>query len=899
MNGYAPLMIVPYSINQGPSPRRVLATQTTTAQTPGELLARVNTPVGSGDPLQKDKQAISIQLVLVLAIGLFLTGTSRLEAETREVIADPTLSAGPLHRLFFGNDYRDLWTTPIDIEVLDLSREAGGLEAAFRVGGAQTFGLAFKGADGKSYTFRSLVKNQTQNLNADLRDSFIGRISQDQLASIHPASTSMVPPLAKAAGVLHNTPRLVVLPDDPALGEFRELFAGRVGTIEEFPTKASDTYEGFEKATDIIKSEELVTRWLASPAVRVDATELLRLRLFDFFLGDWDRHANNHRWAKLPGKPEWQPLPEDRDQAFVTFEGVALAILRPYEPRLLKYEEEYPSSFGLIAQGWPIHRWFMAELDRDAWIDMANELKTRITDEAINEAVSLMPKPYFDLTAETLVHTMKARRDRLPEIADRIYRYTNAEVDVQATDQSDHIDLRDPGDGLIEVSIASTAGATPYFKRQLNPTETKSLRVHLRDGQNTVMCHGTLNRKIKIDVIGSQAQDELQGCETANLRFTETEEIERRKTNPRVKPSPFSKIGLPTKNIPPESDRPRDWRHSAVPTYRASVSSTDGLIFSYGRDFRVFEFGKNPFGQRHKVSAAVSPGRAAFDVNYNGTFQHWDPNHQTTFTANLSGIEQAYFFGFGNDTTDEGDNDFFETDKTQVNFGTGTSYLASPDLKLFSGVLFNFSSTDDDDNTLLSELAPLGVGDFSWATIFAGFDYDTRDHRAVIKPGMRIELKAGFSPGVFDVDSSFGSIEGRASGFFRAGERSMVVLRIGGRNISGTFPFQEAAYIGGATTVRGLDENRFAGDASIFANAEFRYAIGTASAWLPKAEYSVLVFSDVGRVFSDINVDSDQYHGSLGTGISVSALDDTLLASLAFTVSDEGGSVIFDAGFGF
>ena len=163
----------------------------------------------------------------------------------------------------------------------------------------------------------------------------------------------------------------------------------------------------------------------------------------------------------------------------------------------------------------------------------------------------------------------------------------------------------------------------------------------------------------------------------------------------------------------------------------------------------------------------------------------WDPKHQTTFTANLSGIEQADFFGFGNDTTDEGDSDFFETDKTEINFGTSTSYLTLPNLNLFSGVLFNFSSTDNDDTTLLSELAPLGIGDFSWATIFAGFDYDTRDRSAVINPGMRVELKASFSPGVFDVDSSFGSIEGRASGFFSSGERSMVVLRAGGRKVSG------------------------------------------------------------------------------------------------------------------
>ena len=73
-------MIVPYSINQRLSPRRVLATQTSTAQNPGELLAQVNTPVGSGDPVQKDIQTIGIQLVLVLAIALFFTGASRLEA---------------------------------------------------------------------------------------------------------------------------------------------------------------------------------------------------------------------------------------------------------------------------------------------------------------------------------------------------------------------------------------------------------------------------------------------------------------------------------------------------------------------------------------------------------------------------------------------------------------------------------------------------------------------------------------------------------------------------------------------------------------------------------------------------------------------------------------------------
>ena len=42
------------------------------------------------------------------------------------------------------------------------------------------------------------------------------------------------------------------MPDDAALGEFREIFAGLLGTIEEYPTKASADYAGFHDAIDIV-----------------------------------------------------------------------------------------------------------------------------------------------------------------------------------------------------------------------------------------------------------------------------------------------------------------------------------------------------------------------------------------------------------------------------------------------------------------------------------------------------------------------------------------------------------------------------------------------------------------------------------------------------------------------
>ena len=77
------------------------------------------------------------------------------------MVAGANYSAGALKKLVFGNAYRDIWTLSIQVELLDLAREAGGIEPLRRVGGLQTAGLALRGADGRSYTFRGVAKDPT------------------------------------------------------------------------------------------------------------------------------------------------------------------------------------------------------------------------------------------------------------------------------------------------------------------------------------------------------------------------------------------------------------------------------------------------------------------------------------------------------------------------------------------------------------------------------------------------------------------------------------------------------------------------------------------------------------------------------------------------------------------
>src|SRR5438270_135745 len=155
--------------------------------------------------------------------------------------------AGWLHRWLLGAHYRDLWTTPLQVDVVDLARCGGGLAPLKRGGGRQTKSLRLQAADGHVYIFRSVDKDPTAAIPPELRATFVQRILEDQTSSTNPAGALVVGPLLGAAGVHHVEPRLMVMPDDPRLDSF-PVFKGMLGHLEERPTVDPEEDVGFERA---------------------------------------------------------------------------------------------------------------------------------------------------------------------------------------------------------------------------------------------------------------------------------------------------------------------------------------------------------------------------------------------------------------------------------------------------------------------------------------------------------------------------------------------------------------------------------------------------------------------------------------------------------------------------
>jgi outer membrane protein assembly factor BamA len=176
---------------------------------------------------------------------------------------------------------------------------------------------------------------------------------------------------------------------------------------------------------------------------------------------------------------------------------------------------------------------------------------------------------------------------------------------------------------------------------------------------------------------------------------------------------------------------------------------------------------------------------------------------------------------------------------------------------------------------------------------------DTRDRSNAATRGVMLELGGSIYPAVWDVDSTFGETHGEVRTYLTPALplTPTLALRVGGRKLWGHYPFFEAAFIGGASTVRLGRVNRYAGDAATYGSAELRLPLAQVQLVLP-AELGIFGLADAGRVFL-AGESSDKWHAAFGGGVSLAYLGRANTVSLAVAKSEERTAFYIQAGFGF
>ncbi|HSM05616.1 MAG TPA: hypothetical protein VK858_13460 [Longimicrobiales bacterium] len=398
-----------------------------------------------------------------------------------------TYPANAVERWLFGDLNRHLWRREFTVPVLSLDSLGGGVVVEEVSGGKQTLGLRMRGENGIEYQFRSIVKDATRLLPDPIDESALTGLLDDQMAAQFPLAAMVVAEILETAGVDVAKPAPVVLPDDERLGEYREAFAGRMGWVEVRPDEREGDRPGWDGSSKVTGSEELYEELAENPDSRVDAPALIRARLIDMLVGDWDRHSDQWRWASFEedGRIRWEPIPRDRDWAFARIDGLITRIGGWIKGDYIGFSDEHPDVSRLVSSADNLERRLLGEVDRDEYLRQARELRAVLTDSALAAAVDVLPPTYLVTEREWLLEGLTARRDALLDVADEWYALRAEEVDVFGTEQVDVFEVTRTFDGLLTVLIRTGSADGPVrFERTFRPGTTETVRLHWTEGQD-------------------------------------------------------------------------------------------------------------------------------------------------------------------------------------------------------------------------------------------------------------------------------------------------------------------------------------------------------------------------------------------------------------------------------
>jgi hypothetical protein len=833
----------------------------------------------------------------LVALGL---GTPVAEAQSREelpawadslavVTPGPTYGKSGLWTVFAGRHYRDLWTIPIRVPVVNLQRFAGGLTPLAAHAGHQTTSLRFSGADGKQYQFRTINKDPTALLAPALQGSAYAKALQDGVSASFPGAPLVANPLLVSAGVLVDNQTLALLPDDPTLGEFRDKWKGVLGLLEERPPSTSDSTETLGPKR-VVSPAGLFRRIDKSPDHRVDTRAFLRARLMDMYLGDRDRHRDQFRWADFGGKHPtvWQPISRDHDEAFVQLDGLSLDLARFYFPPLITFHDEYPSHVRLNWHSREIDRRFLAGLDRATWDSVATALQRTLTDAAIDSAVRRMPAEMYPVGGPRLDSVLRARRDGLVGEALSYYAFLSRQVEIRATDAAEVAEVNRVDPHHLEVTVRAKKEEQPYFHRVFADSETREVSLKMWGGDDRVVVRGNEPSAIRLRVVSGAGDDVLvDSTASGGTRFYDDSgnNVTEGSRPIDLNTKRYDEwIGSDTNRYPP-----REWGSWTRPLPWLEISSDLGLFIGAGLRRTTYGFRKEPYASEVRVRAGYATAAQAGRLDFDADVHPENSAHFWRVHAMASGLETLRFYGPGNDSPNEGTSDFFRVDQQRYELMPA---LVVPVGKLEVGVgpLVRFTSTGQNNGRFIATLADTITGgqDFGQVGGRLTLDLDALDRDTLPLRVLHITAVGEVNPATWDVESAFGSVQAQVEGTVSADTPASpsLALRVGGRKVWGEFPFFESAFVGGSHTVAGYHSNRFAGDASLYGGALVRLTAGAAPLALP-AIWGVFGNFDLGRVY--VGGDSPGgWHTGGGGGLWLGFLDRKNSASLGIATSSEG-----------
>ncbi|GAB5535853.1 MAG: metallophosphoesterase [Rubricoccaceae bacterium] len=818
-------------------------------------------------------------------------------------------------RWLIGSHYRETWATPVRAPVLDFDTEAGGLTVLRSGGDRQSQSLFLEGGDGRVYRLRSIDKDPANPFSLGFTFGVAHEWGQDATSGLYPFGALVAARLSDAAGLYHTNPRVVVVPDDPRLGRYRESLRGKLMWFEEHPDESGEGQAFFGNAENLVGSAKLRRELDGDADHRVDAPFYLRARLFDMLIGDWDRHRDQWRWGAFePGVLDttltgdaatkgkvYRPVARDRDFALNDRNGLIFRLGQPHLPKLQGLTPEYVNINGLTEGGRPQDLRLMAPLDRADWRRVAEDLRAALTDEAIEAALQTLPPEAYALDAERLRKALRSRRDELVTAAMAWYNILSPIVDVVGTQDKDAFDLEWLPEGNLRLTVRQLdkdGDGLVLWTRILDPEETHEVRIWARGDDDEITIRGDRGRSsLRVRILPGAGEDLVNDrTDGAGIAVYEGRgEGGDHQLGPEAH--------LDRSNRIPESAYgyiPRR-TNTGTPLVTVGYNADDGLRLGGGVDLTYLGFGHNPYARRHRIQAAIASSTGGGYFRYHG--QYTDALGQLDLGLRASAqtpLAFQNFFGYGDGVTPTTrPASDFRVQMAEVLVEPYAERTFPRGLHAWIGPSLVYTSPRV-DSVGFNTIALLPARDLQSQTLVgaaAGLNVEAVDRSYRPTQGARFDAWVRARQGLQSDGHTYARLGTSLSLYMThpAVTWATLAVRGGGEHVVGTFPFYDAATVGGGASVRGYRSDRFAGRSALYATVEPRLVLSRFP--LPivtYGEFGVLGFADAGRVWSDGLATS--WHMGAGGGVWL-ALPGATNLTLTYDSSPERTGVALRMGF--
>lgn len=573
---------------------------------------------------------------------------------TKTIAANTKFAAGPIKKLFFGSQYRDIWTTPVDAEVIDLETKLGGLTPIKKGGGQASNSLRMEKENGKQYILRSIKKDYSKLVPSGFSNLKIMDVLSDQNSASQPYGALIIPALSEAAGVFYTEPKLVYLQHQRGLRNYNSQFPEELYLLEERPSGNWSDAAQFGNSPEIIGYADLLDILTTKKNHFIDQDWVLKSRMFDLFIHDWDRHDDQWRWAKFDeeDKHVYRPIPRDRDQALYKFKGIvpwllSITVLKQF--KAMKKDAKDAKHLAFNARHFD--RYFLHDLEWSEWEVIIDKMQKDLSDSDIDNAMNLFPKEVMqNKDIQKLPAILKARRENLMKIGRRLYDYLSEEVEITGSDHKDRFEIEQSANGnLIVKHFVERKDEKDLLKyeRTFYPEETNEVRLYGLRGKDKFIISGAKNNAITLRIIGGEDDDivhnqtsgrKVYGYDDPTGMDFEGKVIDKKSTELEVN----------------EYDRNGFVYNTSLPGIRFGNTVDDGFWIGASFSWTTHAWRKDPYKAKQGFSFSVAPGnRGTLQFGYSGHFPNSLGSLDFSPAVDINFPHYENYFGFGGNSVND------------------------------------------------------------------------------------------------------------------------------------------------------------------------------------------------------------------------------------------------------